>query len=265
MGIVGTVTRRTFLIGSAAIAGGVVFGTYLAKRPIENPLLADLQEGEAAITPFVKIDASGVTLITPRADKGQGSYSMQARLIAEELDVDPETATISPGMPGPAYYNGAILEESVPFPAYDDSRLAETARRFMSVPAKLLAMQITGGSSTVPDGFLKLRMAGATARETLKQAAAQQAGVARDQLTTEDGHVVMPDGKRLSYSELASVAATIEPVTDVPLRPKSKWKYLGKPTTRIDMAAKCTGTEKYGIDSVSYTHLRAHETDSYLV
>ena len=71
----GTITRRTFLIGSAALAGGVAFGTYMARRPIPNPLLNDLKDGEAAITPFIKVNADGITLITPRADKGQGSYS----------------------------------------------------------------------------------------------------------------------------------------------------------------------------------------------
>ncbi len=248
MGRLRTITRRTFLIGSAAIVGGVAFGTYMAKRPIKNPLLSDLEEGEAAITPHIKIDATGITLITPRADKGQGAYSMQARLIAEELDIDPATATITPGMPGPAYYNGAVMEESTPFPAYEQGALAETVRKFMHVPAKLLAMQITGGSSTVPDGFVKLRMAGAIARETLKEAAAQQTGIARDQLNTENGAVLLPDGQRIAYTDLATAAANIEPVTDVDLRPKSAWKFLGKPTQRLDMSAKCTGTEQYGID-----------------
>ncbi len=248
MGIVGTVTRRTFLIGTAAIAGGVAFGTFMAKRPIDNPLLADLEDGEAAITPYVKIDASGITLVTPRADKGQGSYSMQARLIAEELDIDPSAAVITPGLPGPAYYNGAVLEEGVPFPAYDDSAVAETARRFMSVPAKLMSMQMTGGSSTVPDGYHKMRMAGAVARETLKEAAALQTGVPRDQLKTEEGHVLLPDGKRIAYTELAEAASKIEPISDVQLRPKSEWNHLGKAIDRIDMPAKCTGTERYGID-----------------
>ena len=46
---VGTITRRTFLIGSAAIAGGVAFGTYMVKKPIPNPLLSDLEEGEACL------------------------------------------------------------------------------------------------------------------------------------------------------------------------------------------------------------------------
>ena len=86
MGRLKTIARRTFLIGSAAIVGGVAFGTVMYKRPAKNPLLQDLGPGAAAITPYVLITQEGITLITPRADKGQGAYSVQAALIAEELD-----------------------------------------------------------------------------------------------------------------------------------------------------------------------------------
>jgi len=75
MGKLGTLARRTFLIGSSVVTGGVAFGVYSYKKPFANPLEKTLKDGEAALTPFVKIDASGVTLITPRADKGQGAYS----------------------------------------------------------------------------------------------------------------------------------------------------------------------------------------------
>ncbi len=248
MGTLGTVTRRSFLVGSAAVAGGVAFGTYVATKPITNPLLANLGKGEAALTPYVLINAERITLITPRADKGQGAYSIQANLIAEELDIDPQTATLSPGLPGPAYYNGALLAEGVPFPAYDQSAVAQAMRAFMAVPAKVLELQITGGSSTVPDSFVRLRMAGAVARETLKQAAAERMGLNRADLTTQDGHVILPDGSRIAYGELAAEAALIEPIHDVTLRPSSAWKRLGKPMQRLDMVAKCTGTEVYGID-----------------
>lgn len=245
----GKIARRTFLIGSAAIAGGVAFGVYMAKKPIPNPLLDDLKDGEAAITPFVKIDANGITLITPRADKGQGAYSIQAYLIAEELDIDPATATITPGMPGQAYYNATVLGEGVPIPAYKEGFVAETLRDFMSVPAKLLSIQMTGGSSTVPDGFDRMRLAGATARETLKEAAARRVGVARGDLRTENGAVILPDGTSIAYTDLAAEAAEIDPVAGVTLRPASAWRYLGKPDLpRLDMLRKCTGTEVYGID-----------------
>ena len=249
MGRLKTIARRSFLIGSAAIVGGVAFGTYLAKRDIPNPLLDDLADGEAAITPFVKITQDGVILITPRADSGQGSYSIQAHLIAEELDIDPKAATITPGMPGPAYYNSKVLSEGVPFPAYDESALAEGARAFMAVPAKIFQVQMTGGSSTVPDMYDRLRTAGAVARETLKEATAQKAGIDRSQLSTEDGAVILPDGSRVAYTALAADAAKIDPVEDVALRDPKAWRRLGKPDLkRTDMVAKCTGAETYGID-----------------
>lgn len=245
-----TIARRSFLIGSVAVAGGVAFGIYSFRRPHRNPLIDLLGDDEAAITPFVRIAADGVTLITPRADKGQGATSIQAFLIAEELDIDPQTVRTEPGPPAPAYYNAAVLAEGAPFPSYDRGWFAERFRGFMAVPAKFLGMQITGGSSTVPDAYLRLRQAGAVARETLKQAAAEQEGVSRDELATRDGQVILPDGRRIPYTELARRAATTTPVNDVALRPVSAWTRLGKPMQRIDIVRKSTGTETYGIDVV---------------
>ena len=152
-------------------------------------------------------------------------------------------------MPGQAYYNATVLGEGVPIPAYKEGFVAETLRDFMSVPAKLLSIQMTGGSSTVPDGFDRMRLAGATARETLKEAAARRVGVARGDLRTENGAVILPDGTSIAYTDLAAEAAEIDPITDVTLRPASAWRYLGKPDLpRLDMLRKCTGTEVYGID-----------------
>ncbi|MDA4848468.1 xanthine dehydrogenase family protein molybdopterin-binding subunit [Hoeflea poritis] len=248
MGRVTTIARRTFLIGSVAVAGGVAFGAYMYKRPGENPLMADLEEGEAVITPYVKIDAEGVTLITPRTDLGQGAYSVQAALIAEELDIELDQVRVDPGMPSPAYYNTALSEEGAPFRSTDESFMAESVRGVMDVLMKFLGMQVTGGSTSVPDGYEKLRTAGAVARETLKAAASQKSGVPVGQLKTAKGAVQLPDGSQLTYVELAPVAATIRPVTNVTLRDPSEWRLLGKPMRRHDIVAKSTGTLPYGVD-----------------
>ncbi len=92
-----TITRRTLIVGSAATAGVVVLGVYAAKYAPKNPLLDVPQEGEAAPTPYVLIDQDGVTIITPRADLGQGVYSLQAALVAEELDLAWEDIKVDPG------------------------------------------------------------------------------------------------------------------------------------------------------------------------
>ena len=72
-----------------AFAGGVAFGVHAYRKPVESPILADLPPGASSLNPFVLIDATGITLITPRADVGQGAVSIQTHLLAEELDVDP--------------------------------------------------------------------------------------------------------------------------------------------------------------------------------
>lgn len=248
MGRLGTITRRTFLIGSTAIAGGVAFGFYKYKTPHDNPLLENLKSGEAALTPYVKIDASGITLITPRTELGQGTYSMQAALIAEELDVELDQIRVDPGMPSPAYYNTAISSEMAPIMATERNFQASAVRGLMGAVVKFLGLQVTGGSSSVPDGYEKLRIAGAVARETLKRAAAEKSGVAVSQLKTARGQVLLPDGTQLSYQQLAPLAARIDPVDEVTLRDPADWRLIGKPMQRIDIVEKSTGTQTYGID-----------------
>jgi isoquinoline 1-oxidoreductase beta subunit len=244
----GKIARRTFLIGSAAIAGGVAFGVVAYKLPHDNPLLDDLENGEAALTPYVLIRPDGITLITPRADLGQGAYHVQAALLAEELDVDLASVTVDPGPPSPAYYNTALASDAAPFPATDTGVVAEATRAVLDAPMKFLGVQVTGGSTTVPDSYEKLRRAGAMARETLKEAAAQDTGTPRADLKTQSGAVILPDGTRLRYTELAAKAAQIDPVSDVALRDPGEWRLVGQPMQRLDILAKSTGTQDYGID-----------------
>ncbi|MHA3976778.1 xanthine dehydrogenase family protein molybdopterin-binding subunit [Halovulum sp. GXIMD14794] len=248
MGRIRTFTRRAFLVGSVAVAGGVAFGTYMVRKPHANPLADGLAEGEATFNPWVRIGPDGVTLIAPHTDLGQGVRSVQAALIAEELDIDPAAVTVETGVPSPAYYNAGLADEGVPFMPQDDSFPAQMARGAVGGVMKVLGMQVTGGSSTIPDSFDKLRHAGAVARETLKAAAAQRTGVAASDLKTGDGAVILPDGTAIRYEDLAAEAAQIPPVTDVALRSPEDWRLIGKPMQRLDILPKSTGTAEYGID-----------------
>lgn len=243
-----TIARRTFLIGSAAVAGGLVVGWALVKWPIRNPLLDALDDDDATLNPYVKIDPNGITIITPRADLGQGAYSMQAMLVAEELDVAWGSFRVEPGPPSKAYYNEAVLAEGMPFASVNDGFIARRGRAMGGAVAKLIGLQITGGSSTVPDGYEKLRAAGAVARTMLIEAAARRTGIPADQLRTEDGHVITPTGERIPYTSLAADAAQVDPPSSVALRDPSAWKFLGKPMQRLDIVEKSTGTAQYGID-----------------
>lgn len=248
MGRAKSIARRSFLIGSAAVLGGVAFGTLMVARPYANPLSAGLADGEAAFNPFVKLTSEQITLIVPHADIGQGVQSAQAVLIAEELDIEVSQAVLSFGQPNPAYYNTAFAEEGVPFMSFDDGSVAETMRTVMGGVLKLIAIQGTGGSTSVPDQYEKLRMAGAVARETIKAAARQRTGVPVAELKTANGEVVLPDGTAIAYTDLAAEAAQIAPVTNVALRDPSTWTKVGKPMLRTDIIAKTTGTQAFGID-----------------
>ena len=248
MGRIKTIARRSFLIGSAAIMGGVAFGAYMVKRDPDNPLSTDAGAGDAVFNPWVKINATSITLVTPHTDLGQGAATMQAMLIAEELDVDLDQVTTTVGVPAAAYYNTALASEAVPFRSNDEGFAAEAMRNTMGAVMKVLGAQVTGGSTSVPDSFDKLRHAGAVARETLKAAAAAETGLDVDQLTTERGAVVLHDGTKLLYTTLADAAARLDPITDVELRDPSQWRLIGKPVQRMDITAKSTGTQMYSID-----------------
>ena len=243
-----SIGRRIFLVSSAVIAGGVAFGTYLVRRTPANPLLDERRDGEAIFNPWVKVDANGITLIAPHTDLGQGARSVQAALIAEELDLEWGQFTVESGLPSAAYFNTALAAEQVPFMSTDTSTSAEALRSAMGAVFKVMGLQLTGGSSSVPDSFVKLRLAGAVARETLKLAASKQTGVPAEQLKTERGVVILPNGSRLSYLSLAQAASAIEPVQDVKLRDPSTWRLIGKPMQRLDIVPKSTGTLKFGID-----------------
>lgn len=248
MSRVGKIARRSFLIGSAVLAGGVAFGVYTVRRPHENPLEAGLAEGEVTFNPWVLVGPERITLITPHADVGQGVAHMQALLLAEEMRLEPGQFEISFGDPSPAYWNRAMGEEGAPFLSSDQGFAARTTRTAMGAVMKVLGMQVTGGSTSTPDSFDKLRQAGAMARETLRRAGEIRTSIPSEQLRCESGAVVLPDGTRIPYTELASQAATIDPVEDAPLTPRSEWRLIGRETERLDIVAKSTGQQVYGID-----------------
>ena len=248
MSRIGKIARRTFLVGTVAIAGGVAFGYYKYREPYDNPLLDDQGDGEAVLTPYVKITSEGVTVITPRAEMGQGVHTTLAALVAEELDISLADLHVEHGPPSYAYFNGAMMREGVPFPATDQGWVARTVRDFTHVPAKFLAMQITGGSSSMPDGFEKMRLAGAAARTALVAAAARKLGVETHELSTADGSVIAPDGTKLAYTALAAEVRAEDLPDDPTLKHPNEWKILGKSQDRVDMVSKCTGTAGFGID-----------------
>lgn len=245
MASIGKIARRSFLIGSAAIAGGVAFGVYQVGKDAPNPLVAG--DGEATLNPYILVNADGITIIAPRAEMGQGVHTTLAALVAEELDAAWEDITVLHGPPAQAYYNQALLGLALPFRHYADSDFQHNLRKNVGMVGKLLNLQITGGSTSTKDAYERMRHAGASAREAFKLAAAGELGVNAGDLRTENSAVIAPDGRQLRYTALAEAVRNVSP-PDVGLRAKSEWKYLGKPMPRTDMVGKSTGTAVYATD-----------------
>lgn len=246
MASIGKIARRTFLFGAVAIAGGAAFGWWKYKTPYGNPLegMADT----STLNPYVLIDADGVTIIAPRAEMGQGIHTTLAALVAEEMDLDLADVRVIHGPASSAYFNGGMMREGVPFLPIDESWLANTMRDAMVIPAKFLGMQMTGGSTSIVDGFDKMRLAGAAARATLVQAAATRLGVDVSTLKTAGGAVVASDGTSLTYIELAADAAKVSLNAAPEPKARSEWRLLGKTQPRVDMVAKSTGTATFTAD-----------------
>lgn len=245
----GKILRRTFLIGTAAIAGGVAFGAYQLNKTYDNPLETDLAEGETTFNPFLKITkANDITIMIPRAEMGQGVATTLAALVAEELDVEMATIKTEIAPASYAYYNSGMMADGAPLAHYNRTTMANMTRSTMAGLGKVLGLQVTGGSSSIVDAFERMRHAGCAARETLLLAAKDQTGIATSEMKTEAGSVILPDGKKLSYGELAEAAAKLSPPSDMKLRSESEWKILGKSVPRTDVVAKSTGQPIYGID-----------------
>ena len=113
----------------------------------------------------------------------------------------------------------------------------------------VFGMQFTGGSQSIASEWERLRKAGAAAREMLLAAAADIWKVDRAGLRAENGAVIGPGGRRLTYGQLAERAAAMPVPTDPPLKDPSQFKIIGKSTRRLDSRVKVTGEATFGLDA----------------
>ncbi len=148
MGDLQSISRRAFVFGSAAVAGGIAFGCYGdaagASAADGNPLAVGLGPNSVSFNPWVEISPEKITLIAQHADIGQGVGSIQPIMIAEEMDLDPGQFEIRFAGPSPAYFNTGFKEELAPFLAADQSPAAEAARAAALESLRKSGLQMTG-------------------------------------------------------------------------------------------------------------------------
>ena len=111
----------------------------------------------------------------------------------------------------------------------------------------LIGAQITGGSTSVREGWEPLRKAGASAREMLIAAAAAQWGVSASDCKAANG-VVTHGPHRAGYGTLTDAAAKLTPPATVTLKDPANFTVIGKPLPRLDGADKARGRATYGLD-----------------
>jgi isoquinoline 1-oxidoreductase subunit beta len=206
-------SRRDFLKSGAAVGGGLVIGITLPDAFARTAVTTSMPNA------WIRIGSdNSVTILCARSEMGQGVVMALPTLVAEELEVSLHHIKVDFAPPGEAYING------------------------------MLGGQITGGSTSVRDGYTKLRVAGAQARHMLVEAAAQKWGVGADECHAHNGVVSGPGGKKATYGQLAEAASKLTPPKEVKLKDDSKFRYVGKPLHRLDTPAKVHAKAEFGID-----------------
>lgn len=211
--------RRSFLKTSAAAGGGLMISfSWLAScapGTTREEVLAMPQEW-FELNAYLKIGDNGrVTIRVPNPEFGQNLKTSMPMIVAEELDVPWKL----------------VISEMAPF---DNTRYDR---------------QFTGGSQSIRRSWNTLRMAGATAKQMLKQAAANAWQVSADEITTANGELIHEaSGKKAGYGEFASAAAQLETPTDVTLKEVKDFGIIGQSKKNVDGKAIVTGQGMFGVD-----------------
>ena len=210
------ISRRDFVKASGALVVSFSVASFIepfaeAQGPFDtHPSHVDPEKLDS----WLAVASDGtVTAYTGKCDLGQGMFTVQTQLVAEEL---------------------CVSISKVKLIQCDTSVTPDQGT--------------TSGSQSTPTNFNteNLAQAAATAREALVGMAAQRLGVPADQLAIEDGIVSAKRGRHVSYGELiGDKHFDISVNSTAKRRSPSQWKVLGKPVPSMDRVALMTGTFEF--------------------
>ncbi|MDQ8727680.1 molybdopterin cofactor-binding domain-containing protein [Bradyrhizobium sp. LHD-71] len=245
--------RRTFLLGTAAVAGGLALGyrVWSAGFDAQAAALAGTGTGAGALLAgWVKIGADDVvTVYVPHADMGQGTHTALAMMLADELDADWARVRTERAPADKAFANRFLAQGWVLQGWQLPSFLTSTVGAGFAEAARFINLQITGGSTAVRFTGQGLRVVGAAARSMLAEAAARRWQVDAKTLSVASSVVSHPpSGRSARFGELAADAATLTAPSDPQLKARRDHKLIGRSLPRLDVPAKVTGEMQYGID-----------------
>lgn len=210
-----TYNRRSFIKASLAGGGGLMlsFSWLAACSPIDAAKA--MPSAWFDLNAYLSIADNGeVTIMSPNPEVGQNVKTSMPMIVADELDVD---------------WKNVIVKQA---PLNTES----------------FTRQVAGGSQSIRQSWQGLRTAGATARQMLKNAASSQWNVSPEDCKTEAGYVISGD-KKISYGEIASLAATMEVPAEVKLKDPSEFKIIGTDQRNVDIDNIITGKPLFGLDT----------------
>jgi isoquinoline 1-oxidoreductase beta subunit len=214
------VSRRQFIVGSAAAGGGLALGLHV---PFGLAQDANAAAAPAEVNLWVAIRPDDTCIVRiARAEMGQGTLTGLAQLVAEELECDWNKVATEPITPG---------------------RNLASKRAWGEMG--------TGGSRGIRTSQDYVRQGGAAARMMLLQAAADQWNVPVGEVTVDKGVIRHgATGRTTTYGKVAQAAAKLTPpeLKDIKLKDARLWKIAGQPLKRLDTADKLDGSKVYSID-----------------
>lgn len=214
-----TYSRRSFIKVSALSGGGMMLGfNWFASAKSADVLSKglDLPAEWTEINGYIQITADNVVrIMAPNPEFGQNVKTSLPMIVAEELDADWKTV---------------VVEQA----AFD---------------TKLFVRQFAGGSQSVRTTWKPLRNAGASARQMLREAAAQTWGVPVGEVSTT-ASVLRHEksGKSATYGEMAAKAATLPVPKDVALKAPKDFGIVRKSQKNVDGLSIVTGRPMFGLD-----------------
>jgi isoquinoline 1-oxidoreductase beta subunit len=212
-----TLGRRSFLVGTAAVGGGLALGL---KIPFGTSVVR-AQDGTPEVNAWVVIRPDDTVVIRiARSEMGQGTLTGLAQMVAEELECDWAKVTTEYPTPGQSVKRKRIWGDFS-----------------------------TGGSRGIRTSHEYVRKGGATAREMLIQAAANGWGVPAGECSAANSVIThKPTGRTTTYGKVADAAARLTPPANVTLKDPKDWKLIGKSIKRLDTLPKVTGAQVYASD-----------------
>jgi len=213
-----TQSRRSFLKSSALSGGGLILSfTWLSSfKSADKMADLNLPEQWNELTGYIKITPDNIIkIMCPNPEFGQNVMTSLPMIIAEELDAD---------------WKNVVVEMAT----HDNVKFGG---------------QFTGGSQSVRTYWKPLRNAGASARQMLREAAAQTWNVAVEEITTKSGVLFHEkSGKSANYGELASKAATIPLPKVIKTKIVKDFSIVSKSKKNVEGIKIVTGKPLFGLD-----------------